>query len=51
MQTVSQELLEEVVRRLVDQFQPEELILFGSYAWGTPTEGSDVGLLVIVSDR
>lgn len=32
---------------LVEQFQPEQVILFGSYAYGNPTEHSDVDLLVI----
>ena len=29
-------------------FQPERIILFGSYAYGTPTEDSDVDLLVVM---
>ena len=35
---------DEIVRR----FQPECIILFGFYAYGTPTEDSDVDLLVIM---
>lgn len=42
-------LLQEMTRRLVNEFQPEQVILFGSYAWGTPNEDSDVDLMVIVS--
>jgi predicted nucleotidyltransferase len=38
------------VERLVAEFHPEQIILFGSHAWGTPTDDSDVDLLVIVSD-
>ncbi|MBI3797472.1 MAG: nucleotidyltransferase domain-containing protein [Deltaproteobacteria bacterium] len=49
MKTVSNELLAEITRRLVVEFQPEEIILFGSHAWGTPNQDSDVDLLVIVS--
>jgi uncharacterized protein len=30
------------------EFQPERIILFGSYAYGTPTDDSDVDLLVIL---
>src|SRR5438093_4597474 len=48
MKTLSQELHDEVTRRLVTEFQPEQVWLFGSHAWGTPDEGSDVDLLVIV---
>ena len=32
---------------LLDQFYPEQVILFGSYAYGNPNEHSDVDLLVI----
>jgi len=49
MKTISDELLQEMTRRLVAEFQPEQVILFGSHAWGTPHEDSDVDLLVIVS--
>ena len=30
------------------EFQPERVVLFGSYAWGKATEDSDVDLLVIM---
>src|SRR6266581_8520741 len=49
MKLVSNDLLAEMTRRLVAEFQPEQIILFGSHAWGTPNEDSDVDLLVIVS--
>ena len=48
MNTISQELLGEATRRLADEFHPEEIWLFGSHAWGTPNEDSDVDLMVIV---
>ena len=32
---------------LVEQFHPEQEILFGSYAYGNPDEHSDVDLLVV----
>lgn len=32
---------------LVEQFEPERVILFGSYANGNPTPDSDIDLLVI----
>ncbi len=50
MQTLESNILDEMVRRLVAEFQPEKIILFGSYAWGEPTEDSDVDLFVIVPD-
>jgi predicted nucleotidyltransferase len=32
---------------LVEQFHPEQVILFGSYAYGQPTPDSDVDLIVV----
>ncbi len=47
---VTEEQLQEIVRRIVEGYQPDRIILFGSYAYGTPTEDSDVDLLVIKED-
>ena len=41
--------LDEVVDRLVKEFKPQKIILFGSHAWGTPTPDSDWDLMVIVN--
>jgi len=41
-------MLDKAVERLKAEFQPEEIYLFGSHAWGTPTDDSDVDLMVIV---
>jgi predicted nucleotidyltransferase len=37
-----------VTRQIVQQFHPHKVILFGSYAYGQPTEDSDVDLLVVI---
>lgn len=50
MKQVSPVLLEQITRRLVEEFQPERILLFGSHAWGEPTEDSDLDLLVIVAE-
>ena len=42
--------LKEITRRLVAEFAPERIILFGSHAWGHPNKNSDVDLLVVVSE-
>ncbi len=34
--------------QIVTQFNPNKIILFGSYAYGTPTPDSDVDLLVVM---
>ena len=49
MKTLDANLLQTATQKLVDEFQPEQIWLFGSHAWGTPTEDSDVDLMVIVS--
>ena len=38
-------------RQVADRFKPDKIILFGSYAYGTPHEDSDVDLLVIMPCR
>ena len=38
----------ELAERIVQQFHPERIILFGSYAYGRPTADSDVDLLVVL---
>lgn len=48
MKTIPSGLLEEAVERLKAEFQPEQIFLFGSHAWGTPHDDSDVDLMVIV---
>lgn len=45
---VTQDLLKEITQKIVSRFNPEKVILFGSYAWGTPHPYSDVDLLVII---
>src|SRR5437764_10826033 len=47
---VPEDILAEMTRRLVRELQPEQIILFGSQAWGTPDEGSDVDLFVVMPD-
>jgi predicted nucleotidyltransferase len=44
---VVQEKIQEMVGRIVAQFAPEKIVLFGSYARGTAGPDSDVDLLVI----
>ncbi len=45
---VTEALLEKIKQIIVDAFAPEKIILFGSYAYGTPTPDSDLDLLVIM---
>jgi predicted nucleotidyltransferase len=45
---VTEQAIETMVERLVDRFDPDQIILFGSQARGTARPGSDVDLLVIM---
>lgn len=40
--------LAEVVAQIAETFRPERIVLFGSRAYGTPTDDSDVDLMVIM---
>jgi len=44
---VSEKILTEITKRLVDGFQPDRIILFGSQARGTADAHSDVDILVV----
>ncbi len=45
---VTPEILEQVKQKLIETYNPIEIYLFGSQAWGTPDEESDLDILVIV---
>ncbi|MBL8794244.1 MAG: nucleotidyltransferase domain-containing protein [Planctomycetia bacterium] len=38
-------------RAIAEEFQPDQIILFGSHAYGTPHADSDVDLLVVMPTR
>jgi predicted nucleotidyltransferase len=50
MQAITEDLLKTATQKLVTEFQPEQIWLFGSHAWGNPHDNSDVDLFVIVRD-
>lgn len=50
MVTEVETVLQEITRRMVAEFQPRQIYLFGSHAWGQPNEDSDVDLFVIVPE-
>lgn len=48
--SVTQDVLDELVRRIVGAAHPKRIILFGSAARGTPGPHSDLDFLVIMPD-
>ncbi len=51
MSGVTQEVLDEIIRRVVEVAQPEKIVLFGSAARGEMARHSDVDLLVVKSGK
>ena len=45
---VSMKEIGELADRIAREFNPNRIVLFGSYAWGKPTPDSDVDILVVV---
>lgn len=44
---LKQDVIEEVVRRILSVSDPEKIILFGSYIYGIPDSDSDIDILVV----
>jgi len=43
--------IERIVKQIVEGYRPLKVILFGSYAYGTPHDASDIDLLIIKDTR
>src|SRR5262244_3073123 len=48
---VPMRVIRRYARAIAEEFQPDKIILFGSYADGTPHDDSDVDLLVVMPTR
>lgn len=51
MKFITDKVITEVTRRIATELNPEEIILFGSYAWGEPHKYSDLDLCIILPDE
>ena len=47
---ISQEKINIVTNKLVQEYNLESIFLFGSYAWGTPTDDSDLDIMILIND-
>ena len=44
---IDSNIINEITTRIASKFNPDKIILFGSYANGTQTDNSDLDLLII----
>lgn len=45
---ISRKAIQQYCDAIAAAFKPRKIILFGSYAYGTPTEDSDVDVMVVM---
>jgi len=48
---LDKKLIRNISKKIVENFNPEKIILFGSAAKGTPSKDSDVDLLVVMDSK
>jgi len=49
---ITQSTIAAIAQTIATQIKPQQILLFGSYASGTPTEDSDLDLLIVMeTDR
>ncbi len=41
------QIIRRIVEKIKKEYNPEKILLFGSYAWGNPTKDSDIDLFII----
>jgi len=46
---IAESMISGIVTKIVENFHPERIILFGSRVWGKPKEWSDIDILVIMN--
>jgi predicted nucleotidyltransferase len=45
---IPERAINHAVRQIIHRFHPQQIILFGSYAYGQPRQESDVDILVVM---
>ncbi|VVB97051.1 Nucleotidyltransferase domain protein [uncultured archaeon] len=45
---IPRETISAIAKKIAERFNPEKIILFGSYAWGKPDRDSDLDLFIIM---
>lgn len=42
--------IQKITSKIVKEFNPQKVVLFGSYAWGSPKKNSDIDLFIVKDD-
>jgi len=48
---LKKEMVTKIAKQIKLRFQPQKIVLFGSYAWGKPTEDSDIDLFLVMESK
>ncbi len=48
---ITREIIAAITKKIAQSFNPEKIILFGSYAWGKPNRDSDLDLLIVMESK
>ena len=48
---ISNKQIQEVTEIIIEEIQPDKVLLFGSYAAGVPNEHSDIDIIVVVNKK
>lgn len=51
MNALPEKVRKRIVERINSHFKTEKIVLFGSYAYGTPRKDSDVDLFIVVETK
>ena len=43
----TEQKIKDIIDKIVVNYNPDKIFLFGSFAWGNPTKDSDIDLLII----
>jgi len=42
--------IQEITSKIIKEFNPQKVVLFGSHAWGSPKKNSDIDLFIVKDD-
>ncbi|MBD3231118.1 hypothetical protein GF322_00490 [Candidatus Dependentiae bacterium] len=47
---ITQKIIDKVKQKLIEAYNPNEIYIFGSYAWGKPSVESDLDILIVIDE-